>query len=453
MYKDHNNAKNEIAIYIHWPFCESLCPYCDFNSYVNKQIDHIAWKKRYLEEILFYKSILQNYQIRSIFFGGGTPSLMQPNTVFEILNLINTISDIRNAEITLEANPTSFEVAKFQDFKLAGINRVSLGVQSFDDNNLKFLGRNHSSKMAIAAIENSAKIFSNYSFDLIYALPNQTLDDWKKELEFSVKFNSNHISLYQLTIEENTKFSAQYKAKKFYLPENNIANQMYLYTNKFLKKFDYNHYEISNYAKLGYESRHNLAYWEYLPYIGIGPGAHGRLHNKLKDIQEMKNLYTKINTSQNRNLNIINLLKENKNDLKDYINLSKQDTDLSKENTSFLNYDHDKIASIQAIYSIKSPKQWLNSAPFENNQIENLTKQDILQEICLMSLRIQKGINLEQIEEYNNIKLQNLIEKNLFIKYKEMLKYSKNKKYLQIKQKYRHISDYLIGKILECYRE
>lgn len=508
------NTKPEIAIYIHWPFCESKCPYCDFNSHVSKIIDQESWKKRYLSEIYLYKNLISYYKIRSIFFGGGTPSLMNPDIISKILELINKFSNIDKAEITLEANPTSFEVNKFKDFKLAGINRVSIGTQSFNDKNLVFLGRNHDSKLALYAIENAANIFSNYSFDLIYALPGQEVNDWMQELEFSVSLQSPHISLYQLTIEDNTKFAAQYKAKRFSLPSNDIANQMYLHTNKFLKKNGYLHYEISNYAKKGFESRHNLAYWEYLPYIGIGPGAHGRLHfdkailrldadldkklylNGTLDLDSNKHftkdlfLNSELNVSNsNLKLYLENNISESQydfnlqNDLKNIKNITLNedqninnnyvfDFSLFKNNNEKYNnkaevtYDNNnqiinnvnhnltkqesKNINVVTTFAVKNPKIWLESQPLEHNTSETLNKIAIFQEIVLMSMRINKGINLQYLFELTKINLLILMQQSInFNIYKKMFKISKNKKYLQIKQKYRHITDYLIAKILD----
>lgn len=269
---------DKIALYIHWPFCKSKCPYCDFNSHTRDSIDHQEWKNSYLSQLDSYREILQNKQITSIFFGGGTPSLMPPSTVAAIIEQIthsNKLSE--NCEITLETNPTSFEAEKFSEFKNAGINRVSIGVQSLYDDQLKFLGREHDSTQAIYAIETASKIFDNFSFDLIYARPKQTLKNWEEELLKALSYQPKHLSLYQLTIEKGTKFYTSYQQGEFTLPNETLASELYLLTNQLTSKAGYQAYEISNYAQNGYQSIHNLNYWQYNEYLGIGPGAHSRI--------------------------------------------------------------------------------------------------------------------------------------------------------------------------------
>lgn len=268
----------EIAIYVHWPFCESKCPYCDFNSHVSNDIDVDEWKKAYLNEIDKFQDIISKKHIRSIFFGGGTPSLMPADIIEKIINALGNIAYISDdTEITMEANPASSTLSKFQEFKTAGINRLSIGIQSFDTQNLKFLGRKHSSNDAIQTIENALKIFDNMSFDLMYGLPNQQLDSWIEELNHAMHYQTNHISLYQLKIEKGTPFYKAYNKGEFILPSDDLAAELYLVTNKKLYENGYNLYEVSNYAKEGYESKHNLTYWEYKDYLGIGPGAHSRM--------------------------------------------------------------------------------------------------------------------------------------------------------------------------------
>lgn len=265
------------SLYIHWPFCLAKCPYCDFNSHVSNAIDHLAFEKAYLMEINNFAQYLSDKTITSIFFGGGTPSLMQPKIVESIINELAKTSKLsENIEITLEANPTSVESDKFRDFKKAGINRVSLGIQSLDNDNLKFLGREHNAEEALNALD-KIKIFDNYSFDLIYALPNQTLEQWQKELELALQHSSHHLSLYQLTIEKGTKFHSDYKANKFIMPKDDLAADFYNLTTKITKDSGFNKYEVSNYALEGYESKHNMGYWQYSDYLGIGAGAHSRI--------------------------------------------------------------------------------------------------------------------------------------------------------------------------------
>ncbi|WPX95912.1 radical SAM family heme chaperone HemW [Candidatus Bandiella euplotis] len=269
--------KNELSIYIHWPFCKTKCPYCDFNSHENDSIDHDIWQEAYLREIDLYGEMIANKKVKTIFFGGGTPSLMRPHTVDAILTKIASKTDVSDeVEITLEANPNSIERESFYSFKQAGINRVSIGVQSFKDENLKFLGRSHSYQDAVKAIDIACSVFSNYSFDLIYALPNQTVNEWEKELSFALQYIAHHISCYQLTIEKGTQFFTEHRRKAFCLPNEEISASMYELTHNILKTRAIHQYEVSNYAKDGFECKHNMVYWKLGDYIGIGPGAHGR---------------------------------------------------------------------------------------------------------------------------------------------------------------------------------
>lgn len=265
-------------IYIHWPFCLSKCPYCDFNSHVFNSIDHDIWLRAYLKELERYHQLIPKYLISSIFFGGGTPSLMKPDIVEAIIQKILSLwPSERNVEITLEANPTSIELGKFQDFKNAGINRVSIGIQALNDKDLKFLGRNHTVKDSLKALEVGTSVFGNCSFDLIYARPEQTTSSWEAELKQALSYGTKHLSLYQLTIEQGTKFDVLYKRGNFVLPDESLSTEMYLLTDSLTETHGLSQYEISNYAKKGFESRHNLSYWKYQDYIGIGPGAHGRI--------------------------------------------------------------------------------------------------------------------------------------------------------------------------------
>lgn len=272
---------SNLAIYIHWPFCKSKCPYCDFNSHIREKIDQEKWEESYLAEINYFKEEITNKNITSIFFGGGTPSLMDPKTTERIISHLAKIGSFdKKIEITLEANPTSIESQKFKDFKNAGINRVSIGIQSFDEASLHFLGRTHSPYESINAIKIADSIFNNYSFDLIYARPNQTTKEWKKELTYALNFAKNHISLYQLTIEKGTEFYKKYKNKEFIMPNEILSSSLYELTEEITTKHGLIGYEISNYAKEGYESKHNLSYWNYDNYLGIGPGAHSRINGK-----------------------------------------------------------------------------------------------------------------------------------------------------------------------------
>lgn len=276
-------ASRPLSIYIHWPFCQSKCPYCDFNSHVGGAINHEEWLKGYqLELDHFAKNYFQgsNITVKTIFFGGGTPSLMSPSLVAGILEKISknwAIDD--GAEITLEANPTSFEINKFKDFKAAGIERVSIGVQSLVDKDLKQLGRMHNSTGAMEAIQQAGRIFDRVSFDLIYARQGQSLRAWQQELKEAMALAKGHLSLYQLTIEKGTPFYKAHKEGELILPDMDAASDMYEWTRGYMQEHGYERYEISNYASEGQECRHNLAYWHYDEYLGIGPGAHSRLHN------------------------------------------------------------------------------------------------------------------------------------------------------------------------------
>ena len=274
-----------LAVYIHWPFCLSKCPYCDFNSHVREKIDNDRWKNSLIRELEYMHSHTQEFTVTSIFFGGGTPSLMPPDTTHALIERARQLWSVAdNVEITLEANPTSVEAGRFVDFKEAGVNRVSLGVQSLRDSELKFLGRGHNAKEAIGAIELLRKTFDRYSFDLIYARPNQTLATWDEELSEALEMAGGHLSLYQLTIEENTAFHHAYAKGGFSLPDEELSEALYRLTEEKMLTKGFTPYEISNYALRGQESRHNLSYWRGDNYIGVGAGAHGRLHTSGKRI-------------------------------------------------------------------------------------------------------------------------------------------------------------------------
>ncbi|MFT5703018.1 MAG: oxygen-independent coproporphyrinogen-3 oxidase [Rickettsiales bacterium] len=356
-----------LSLYIHYPFCKSKCPYCDFNSHVSGKIDEENFLKGYFSELNYFATKLKNRQIKTIFFGGGTPSLMPVYFVEKILAKIAKIWNIdENVEISLEANPTSFEAEKFKDFKKSGINRLSIGIQALNDADLKFLGREHSAKEAISTIETASKIFDNYSFDLIYSRPNQTVKNWEKELESAINLSAHHLSLYQLTIEKGTKFYGQYLNKEFTLPNEDVAADLYEATNKITAQSGLNLYEVSNYAKDGFECKHNLAYWQSSDYLGIGAGAHSRVY-----------------------------------------------------------LDGDELRS--GIIMLHQPTSWLKGALEKGaaiQKIEKVSKEELLEEVILMGLRLKNGIdnavfqqhfgkNIEQIFDFN--KLENLVENNLII--------------------------------------
>jgi putative oxygen-independent coproporphyrinogen III oxidase len=274
----------KLAIYIHWPYCVSKCPYCDFNSHVANGIDHDIWRAAYRKELAYYAGMLLERRVTSIFFGGGTPSLMEAATVESILQDIAKHWAVDNdVEITLEANPNSVEAQKFADFRAAGVNRLSLGVQSLRDEALKFLGRAHDAGEARGAIELAAKNFPRFSFDLIYARKDQTPEAWTQELREALALADGHLSLYQLTIEPGTQFGTRHARGEELTAHDDNAARMYEMTQEILDAAGLPAYEISNHAKPGNESRHNLAYWHYDDYIGIGPGAHGRIRGQKTD--------------------------------------------------------------------------------------------------------------------------------------------------------------------------
>ena len=271
---------NNLAIYIHWPYCVSKCPYCDFNSHVGDTQDQQKWRQAYTRELEYYASLLPGRRITSVFFGGGTPSLMEARTVDNVLQDIARLWACDDQiEITLEANPSSVEAAKFADFRKAGVNRLSLGVQSLNEQALKFLGRAHNADEALLAIEIAHQNFSRFSFDLIYALQGQTPDVWKQELTTALALAADHLSLYQLTIEPHTGFHTRTRRGEVLTAPDDHAVAMYEATQEIMLVAGMPAYEISNHARRGQESRHNLTYWYYEDYLGIGPGAHGRTHD------------------------------------------------------------------------------------------------------------------------------------------------------------------------------
>ena len=271
-------AADRLAVYVHWPFCLSKCPYCDFNSHVREHIDEAGWRAGLLAELDHFAALVPGRTVGSVFFGGGTPSLMAPATVAAVIDRVAerwALAD--DAEITLEANPSSVEAGRFAGYRVAGVNRVSLGVQAFDDAALAFLGRLHDVGEARAAIEIARARFPRISFDLIYARPGQTPGEWRNELREALSRAGDHLSLYQLTLEPGTAFHAAAGRGELALPDQDAGAALYEVTQEFCEAAGLPAYEISNHAAQGAESRHNLAYWRGGEYVGIGPGAHGRL--------------------------------------------------------------------------------------------------------------------------------------------------------------------------------
>ena len=271
--------ESSLALYLHWPFCKIKCPYCDFNSYKRESTYQSHWLKAYLRALELWSSRLDQREIKSIFFGGGTPSLLDPDFVAMVLQKIDSLWSINgNCEITIEANPNSISESKFKLFRDIGINRVSVGVQALNNLDLSNLGRDHNKKKAIEAIEVISTWFKNYNLDFIYGRQYQSTSEWRDELSQILSLEAPHLSLYQLTIEKNTNFHKLFKRNLLKgLPTQKIVSDMFDITSQLCKDGGYKQYEISNFARKGFECKHNISYWKYNDYIGVGPGAHGRV--------------------------------------------------------------------------------------------------------------------------------------------------------------------------------
>ena len=266
------------GLYIHWPFCLAKCPYCDFNSHVSRTVDHTAWRKALVAEMRHMRVLTGPRRVDTVFFGGGTPSLMEPATVAALIDEAEALWGLsEGVEINLEANPTSAEAGNFRDYASAGVNRLSMGVQALNDADLKALGRMHTVTEAEAAFTVAREVFARVSFDMIYARMGQTVAAWETELARALEMAVDHFSLYQLTIEPGTRFGELYDLGRLKVPADDTAAQMYELTQAMTAEAGLPAYEISNHARPGAESRHNLVYWHYGDYVGIGPGAHGRL--------------------------------------------------------------------------------------------------------------------------------------------------------------------------------
>ena len=388
---------NNISVYVHWPFCLSKCPYCDFNSHVAEVEDHQLWLECYLKEIEYFKNVINGKYVKSIFFGGGTPSLMEPKVVQGIIAKLAELGTIDNkTEITLEANPTSYETAKFEQFKACGINRVSIGIQALKDDDLKKLGREHNKDQALAAIKSAARIFERTSFDLIYARPEQTLKDWQEELASAMEFAPNHISLYQLTIEKGTPFYRLHQDKKLILPKSEEAADMYEWTTDILNNAGFQRYEISNYAKVGEECRHNLSYWNYEEYLGIGPGAHSRLRNYDKH----------------------------------------KDPHVNNSTTGVMMWH--------------KPEKWLKSVQ-ELGQgvqtIQALSLEETIEEFFMMGLRLKSGIYLRNLKTITDKKLFDLLDEKMLKYYAELELLNFNEDHIALTDKGLMLHSYLVPRL------
>ena len=349
----------QLSIYIHYPFCEAKCGYCDFNSHVQANIDHQKFLEGYCLELDYFVKQIGRRKIKTIFFGGGTPSLMPEFLLAGILEKINQVFEVdKNCEITLEANPSSVEINKFANFKKIGINRLSLGIQALNADDLKFLERVHDYNQAIKAIEVCQKNFDNFSFDLIYARPKQTMKSWLEELNLALQFNPKHLSLYQLTIEKGTKFFSQYQQKKFTLPDENLASELYLATSQVMQEHGFINYEVSNYAQKNFQSQHNLAYWQSLEYLGIGAGAHSRVV-----------------------------------------------------------YQNEK--NRRAVMMIHQPNLWLKKVFEQQNAIQTnevIEQKILIEEILLMGLRLQQGIEIKDFEKLTQQNFYEVLDKKMLEK-------------------------------------
>lgn len=368
-------ASQNLGLYIHWPFCQSKCPYCDFNSHVRASIDEEQWQQALLKELEFAGRETQGRTLGSVFFGGGTPSLMSAQTVEALINALGKYWSVpHDIEITLEANPNSVEVQKFRDFKKAGINRVSLGIQALKSEALKFLGRLHSREEALNAIDIARTVFEQYSFDLIYARPQQTLDEWQEELDEALKWAGNHLSLYQLTIEQGTAFYTAWKRGDWQIPENDLAAQFYELTQEILENKGLYAYEVSNHARAGFECQHNMCYWRYQDYICIGPGAHGRI---TRDKQKF------------------------------------------------------------AIRNYRAPETWLKAVSKKGQgreESQKLARREALIECLMMGLRLKEGIPYRRLETVAGQPLQAIFTRDAFPALSEEGYLIENKDFLQLSQ-------------------
>ncbi len=274
------HADPGFGVYVHWPFCLSKCPYCDFNSHVRSEpVDETRFVNAIKSELAHRSGLTPGRVVRSIYFGGGTPSLMKASSVAAILETIARLwPQAPQVEVTLEANPSSVEAGRFREYRGAGVNRVSVGVQSFNDAALKALGRLHNAAAANAALDVAASVFERYSFDLIYARPQQSIKEWRAELKTALARRSDHLSLYQLTIEPDTIYERLYRAGKLVMPDADMGRAFWDATQELTEAANLPAYEVSNHARPGAESRHNLIYWRYGEYVGVGPGAHGRIN-------------------------------------------------------------------------------------------------------------------------------------------------------------------------------
>jgi len=361
-----------LSLYIHWPFCLSKCPYCDFNSHVRENIPQDRFRAALRRELAWEAERLGRRRLTSIFFGGGTPSLMEPDTVADLIADATRLFDpADDLEITLEANPTSVEASRFAAYRAAGVNRASIGIQSLDPEALRMLGRQHSAAQAIAALETARATFPRISFDLIYARPGQTLEAWRSELREALAIAADHLSLYQLTIEPGTQFATLHQRGAIILPDDDIAVALYEATAGEAARKGLLPYEVSNYARPGSESRHNLTYWRYGDYAGIGPGAHGRLTLPASNLGEPK-------TRASRG--------------------------------------HDDNRSIVATRRHRAPEVWAERVERDGHgmvQQSSLEQLERAREMLLMGLRLTEGIDAARFADRTGVSLDDAIDQDI----------------------------------------
>ena len=384
---------NKLGVYIHWPYCISKCPYCDFNSHKIKDYDQNEWLIAYKNQIKYFKEYLtfhnfENIKLTSIFFGGGTPSLMHPKLVEQILSFINKLFEFeKNIEITLESNPTNLELNKISDFKLAGVNRISLGVQGLNDTDLKYLGRLHNTSETFNILDLMQKKIDNISVDLIYALSCQKLENWNNELEaFLKKFFIKHLSAYQLVIEKGTKFYDLFKKGELKTVSDRLYEQFYFSTKNILKENKFDQYEISNFSKPNFFSKHNTIYWKSDNWVGIGPGAISRIWNDKKERIEFQNF--------------------------------------------------------------KKPETWLKNTLSKNISFKKTLKINLdatEKEILMMGLRLNEGVDLKKLQHVTFLYNDEVLE----LQKQDIINVKKNN--LRINENYFNVHDYVVRKIIDNY--
>ena len=384
---------NKLGIYIHWPYCISKCPYCDFNSHKIQNYDPNEWLSAYENQIKYFKEYLvsqnfKNIKLSSIFFGGGTPSLMPPKLVEKILSFINKLYNFdKNIEITLESNPTNLELNKISDFKSAGVNRVSLGVQGLNDTDLKYLGRLHNASETFVVLDLMQKIINNISVDLIYALSCQNLEIWNHELQTFLKnFSIKHLSAYQLVIEKGTKFYHLFNRGELKTVSDNLYKEFYFSTKNILKDNKFDQYEISNFSKPNFFSKHNTIYWKSDNWIGVGPGAISRIWNDKKERIEFENF--------------------------------------------------------------KKPETWLKNCLQKKINLKKILRINFNtseQEILMMGLRLNEGVDL------NKIRHRTFLNNNEVLQLQKQGIISIRKNKLMINENYFNVHDYIVRKIIDNY--